>query len=117
MDSRPLEQQIADVISLLKTYMMRGVDKARTFSSYPPTVSVQQAPIEERSSAEWTRNEIRQMKVNNEIPADMTITELSRELEKRMLKAAAGGAPVRPMKSRSIENLLRACGYWPVDSL
>ena len=57
------------------------------------------------------------MKTAGEIPPDIRITDFARELENRMLKAAATDKSIRPIKWRSIKNELRDWGLWPIDSI
>jgi hypothetical protein len=65
----------------------------------------------------WIAAEIEDMKKAKEIPPGITITELSRKLERRMLDAAKTGKRLRPIKARSIENGLREWGLWPIASI
>jgi hypothetical protein len=69
------------------------------------------------STKTWIANDVRQMKADGEIPADIRVTDLARQLAQRMHKAAKTNPSIRPIKPRSIENILRRCGLWPVPSI
>jgi hypothetical protein len=65
----------------------------------------------------WITAEAKRMKEANEIPPDITITDLARVLERRMQKAATTNKSLRPITWRSIKNKLPEWGLWPVTSI
>lgn len=65
-------------------------------------------------AAVWIVPELARMKKANKIPPGITISELSQDLADRMIKAAAKDKSIRPIKRRSIENVLRECGLFPI---
>jgi hypothetical protein len=65
----------------------------------------------------WIAAEGKRMKDANEIPPDIGISGLARELESRMRKAATTNESLRPIKWPSIKNGLRGWGLWPIDSI
>ena len=68
-----------------------------------------------RGAGVWIAAEVKRMKEAGDIPDGIGITEFSRELARRMKKAAA--TDHRPIKARSIENGLRAWGLWPITRI
>ena len=70
---------------------------------------------EAQGAGKWIAADIERMKKANKISPDITITELSRQLERRMTTAAERDKSIRPIKARSIENLLRVYGLWPIS--
>ena len=70
--------------------------------------------VEAQGASEWITDDIERMKQANKISPDITITELSRKLERRMTTAAERDKTLRPIKARSIENALRFWGLFPV---
>jgi len=70
-----------------------------------------------RGAGAWITAEVKRMKEAKEIPSDIGITDLSRELERRMRREAARNDSVRAIKARSIENGLRDWGLWPITSI
>jgi hypothetical protein len=70
--------------------------------------------VEVRGAGQWIAAELRRMKAANEIPPDIWITDLARDLESRMRKAAATDKSLRPIKWRSIKNGLPKWGLWPI---
>ena len=69
-----------------------------------------------RGAGVWIAAEVKRMKEAGDIPDGIGITEFSRELARRMKKAAAT-SDLRPIKARSIENRLRAWGLWPITRI
>jgi hypothetical protein len=72
---------------------------------------------EVRGAGAWMAVEAKRMKDANEIPSKIRISEFARELEQRMARAAASDKSVRPIKAKSIENMLRDWGLWPIASI
>ena len=70
-----------------------------------------------RGAGAWIAAEVKRMKEAEEIPPDIRITDLARDLERRMHKAAASNNSIRAIKARSIENGLREWGLWPITSI
>jgi hypothetical protein len=70
-----------------------------------------------RGAGVWIAGEVKRMKKAGEIPPDIRITDLARDLERRMHKAAASNNSIRAIKARSIENGLREWGLWPITSI
>jgi len=70
-----------------------------------------------RGSGAWIADELRRMKTDGDIPNNVKISHLARELEKRMRKANRADASVRPLKWQSIKNQLPYWGLWPVDPM
>jgi hypothetical protein len=69
------------------------------------------------ASGRWIAAEAKRMKAADEIPQDIGITDLARELAQRMNKAAKTDPSIRPIKYVSIKNKLHEWGLWPVTSI
>jgi hypothetical protein len=67
-----------------------------------------------QGSVQWLDDEIERMKKAKKIPRSITITAFSRKLERRMITVAERDKSLCPIKARSIENMLRVCGLFPV---
>jgi hypothetical protein len=65
----------------------------------------------------WIVAEVKRMKDANEIPPGIRISELARSLERKMQKTAASDKSIRRIKAKSIENMLRTYGLWPISSI
>ena len=65
----------------------------------------------------WIAAEAKRMKEANEIPPDIRITDLARDLERRMRRPPTADKSLRPIKWRSIKNKLPEWGLWPVTSI
>ena len=81
----------------------------------PSLPQPKQSKLEEHPTVAWVRAEIRRMQAAGQIPHK--ITHLAQALERRMLDAPADNKPPRPIKARSIENMLRDEGLWPVSRI
>jgi hypothetical protein len=67
-----------------------------------------------RGSAGWIMEELARMRTKGEVSADTRITSLARELEQRMHRAARADDSIRPIKQRSIANMLRNLRLFPI---
>jgi hypothetical protein len=72
---------------------------------------------EVRGAGAWIAAEAKRMKDANEIRSGIRISEFARKLEGRMNRAGASDKSVRPIKAKSIENMLRDWGLWPIASI
>ena len=69
------------------------------------------------SSAAWIAAELKRAIAANEIPPDITITDLSRMIAGRMQKAVGPNKPHRVIQWTSIKNKLPDWGLWPISSI
>lgn len=76
----------------------------------PPLPGGAQNPADLDASSSWVVAELKNMQVAGEISPGATITNVSKELATRMLKVR----PMKALKARSIENMLRDLKLWPV---
>jgi hypothetical protein len=72
---------------------------------------------EARGAGAWIAQEASRMKAAGEISDGIKITDLARELERRMKAAAAVDRSFRAVKWGYIKNKLPEWGLWPVSSI
>ena len=72
---------------------------------------------EAHGAGTWIVQEARRMKAAGEISDGIKITDLAKELERRMKAAAAIDRSLRAVGWRYIKNMLPVWGCWPVSSI
>jgi hypothetical protein len=75
------------------------------------------ASIKRQKTKPWVTDKAKQMKKDDEIPADIGISEFARELASRMRDAAKIDRSVRPVKWTYLKNHLLEWGLWPVSKI
>ena len=83
----------------------------------PAAEKVVLLPAERQKTKPWVTNEAKQMKKDDEIPADIGISEFARELASRMRDAAKIDRSVRPVKWTYLKNHLSEWDLWPVSKI
>jgi hypothetical protein len=90
----------------------KAIYDLRFFRSY--TEHGFKSGTESIATSQWVTQEVLQMKARGEINEDIRITDLAKELEKRM---RAAGDKVKPVGFKHIKNMLPTWGLWPINSI
>jgi hypothetical protein len=69
-----------------------------------------------RGTAAWLQAEIARMKSAGELRENLRLTDLAKQLEKRLKTAAAADECLRAVGWRHIKNTLPDLGLWPIPS-
>ena len=69
-----------------------------------------------RGTAAWIGAEVARMKAAGELREDLRITDLAKQLEKRLGTAAKADESMRAVGWRHIKNILPDLGLWPISS-